>query len=658
MSLKLETSYKPSGDQPNAIKQLVDGIKEGKKNQVLLGVTGSGKTFTIANVINQIQRPILVLSHNKTLASQLYSELKTFFPNNNVEFFVSYFDYYRPEAYLPKSDVYVDKTSKINQDLERMRMSTLNSLLTSRDTIVVSSVAAIYGTSKPQEYEKAFFQIKKSMIIKRQDFFINLIKQQYKRNNINLNPGQFSVKGDIIEIYPSWTEEYNIRIEFFGDEIENISKIDSLTKKLISQEEKAIIFPANSYVFETNNLKNIIQLIELELEQRLKYFKNEGKLLEYQRLKDRIKNDIDSLQEFGYCNGVENYSRYFDYRLEGEKPYTLLDYLPKDTVLIIDESHMMIPQLHGMYNGDKARKLNLVNYGFRLPSALDNRPLKFDEFNQYNFQKIFISATPAEYEIDLVQGEIITQYIRPTGLLDPIIEIVPATNQVDHMYDQIQNQIKNKERTLIITTTKKTSEELTKFFQTKNIKIAYLHSEHKTLERNEILRKLRKGIYDVVIGINLLREGIDLPEVSLIMVIDADKESFFRSKSALVQIAGRAARNSQGQVIFYANSISKSMQETINDNNMKREIQIKYNKKHNIIPKTIIKPITDPIQGHDINNAIDLVLNENANIKSKIAEKEHLINSLRKEMKLAAKKLEFERATEIRDLILELEADL
>lgn len=451
---------------------------------------------------------------------------------------------------------------------------------------------------------------------------------------------------------------YNLRIEFFGDEIESISKIDPLTKKVISKEIKAMIFPANSYVVQSDEIESIIQLIELELEQRLKYFKSEGKLLEYQRLKDRVQNDIDSLQEFGYCNGIENYSRYFDKRLEGEKPYTLLDYLPKDTVLIIDESHMMIPQIHGMYNGDRARKTNLVDYGFRLPSALDNRPLKFEEFQQYDFQKIFVSATPAQYELDLTNGEVITQYIRPTGLLDPIIEVVPAKHQVDHMYDQILKQIEKKQRTLIITTTKKTSEELTKFFQTKNIKISYLHSDHKTLERNEILRKLRKGVYDVVIGINLLREGIDLPEVSLIMVVDADKESFFRSRSSLIQIAGRAARNSEGRVIFYADSISKSMKETIEDNLMKRKLQIKYNQENNIIPKTIIKPISEPIQGHDITSAINLVLSEEKKIKDKLLEKDKLIESLRKEMKLAAKNLEFERATEIRDLILELESSI
>ena len=658
MALQLVTNYQPSGDQPEAIAQLVAGLKSGKKHQVLLGVTGSGKTFTIANVINQVQRPVLVLSHNKTLASQLYSELKSFFPHNNVEYFVSYFDYYRPEAYLPATDVYVDKTSKTNQDLERMRMSTLNSLLTSRDTIVVASVAAIYGANRPEEYEEAFLTLELNQAIKRQDLFVKLVQQQYKRSPIVNESGQFSVKGDVVEIVPGWTDDFHIRLELFGDQIETISKIDPLNKNVISKEQKTIIFPANSYVVQPDHIEQVIELIELELEERLKFFKEQGKLLEHQRLKDRTRNDIDSLREFGICSGIENYARYFDFRQEGQQPYNLLDYLPKDAVLIIDESHMMIPQLHGMYNGDRARKQNLVDYGFRLPSALDNRPLKFAEFSQYDFQKIYVSATPAEYEIDLVAGEVITQYIRPTGLLDPVIEVAPETNQTDHMYDQIQDQIAKKERSLIITTTKKTAEELTKFFQTKNIKIAYLHSEHKTLERNEILRKLRKGVYDVVIGVNLLREGIDLPEVSLIMVVDANKESFFRSRSALIQITGRAARNSNGRVIFYANSISKSMQETIDDNLMKRKAQIAYNQKHQIVPQTIIKPIAEPIQGHDITSAIALVLNQKERLKSRQAERDELIKVLRKEMKAAAKKYEFERATELRDLILELEAEL
>ncbi len=657
MEYKLKSDYNPAGDQLEAISQLTDGVIKNKKNQVLLGVTGSGKTFTIANVIANVNKPVIVLSHNKTLASQLYSELKGFFPENRVEYFVSYFDYYRPEAYLPQKDVYVDKTSKTNQDLEAMRMASLNALTMRKDSIVVASVAAIYGSINPQEYKSTFYNIEVGMVVKRNDFFINLIKRQYKRNNIELVSGCFGVKGDVVEIAPGWTNEYLIRVEFFGDDIEKIARIDPLTKKVKKFYNSLVIFPAAVYSVQDQTINRAINLIEHELSGRLEYFKSNGKLLEYQRLNDRTKNDVDSLKEFGYCSGIENYARHIDGRAENEKPFTILDYLPKDALVIIDESHMMIPQLNGMYNGDRARKNNLVDYGFRLPSALDNRPLKFEEFEKYKFQKIFVSATPGDYEIDLVEGEIISQIIRPTGLLDPTIEIFPSDNQIEDIYDRIQKQIKKNERSFILTTTKRTSEELTKHFQSLGVKIAYLHSDYKTLERNEILRKLRKGVYDVVVGINLLREGIDIPEVSLIMVLDADKESFFRSKRSLIQITGRAARNVNGHVVFYANEISKSMQETIDDNQLKRTIQEKYNKKHNITPTTIVKPIPEPIQGHDLQNAIDYVLNKTQN-KTKKKEIIKVIESLRKEMKAVAKELDFERATEIRDIIFELEADL
>ncbi len=657
MKFKLNSNYQPSGDQPLAIKELIKGIEAKKKNQVLLGVTGSGKTFTIANVIAHVNKPVIILSHNKTLASQLYSELKGFFPENRVEYFVSYFDYYRPEAYLPQKDVYVDKTSKTNQDLEAMRMASLNALTMRKDSIVVASVAAIYGSINPQEYKSSFYNIEVGMIVKRNVFFINLIKRHYQRNNIDLPSGSFSVKGDVIEIAPSWSNEYLIRIEFFGDEIEKIARIDPLTKKVKKFYNSLVIFPAAIYSVQDETINTAINLIELELEERLKYFKSNGKLLEHQRLKDRTTNDIDSLKEFGFCSGIENYARHIDGREQDEKPFTIIDYLPKDALLIIDESHMMIPQLNAMYNGDRARKMNLVDYGFRLPSALDNRPLRFDEFEKYNFQTIFVSATPGDYEVDLVEGEIVSQIIRPTGLLDPTIEIFPSINQIEDIYDRIQKQINKNERTFILTTTKRTSEELTKHFQTLGVKIAYIHSEHKTLERNEILRKLRKGVYDVVIGINLLREGIDIPEVSLILVLDADKESFFRSKRSLIQITGRAARNVNGHVVFYADDISNSMQETINDNKFKRSLQEKYNKLHNIVPQTIIKPIPEPIQGHDLQNAIDYVLNINKK-KAKKTEIIKMIASLKKDMQASAKELDFERATEIRDIIFELEAEL
>lgn len=657
MDYKLASKYKPTGDQPKAIKELVKGVKENKKNQVLLGVTGSGKTFTIANVISHFNKPVIILSHNKTLASQLYSELKGFFPENRVEYFVSYFDYYRPEAYLPQKDVYVDKTSKTNQDLEAMRMASLNALTMRKDSIVVASVAAIYGSVNPEEYKSSFFNIELGMTIKRNTFFINLIKRQYKRNNIELTPGCFSVKGDVIEIAPAWTSDYLIRIEFFGDEIEKIARIDPLTKKVRKFYNFQVIFPAAIYSVQDKTIHRAVNLIKHELEERLDFFKSNGKLLEYQRLNDRTTNDIDSLLEFGYCSGIENYARHIDGRDENEKPFTILDYLPKDSLVIIDESHMMIPQLNAMYKGDRARKENLVEYGFRLPSALDNRPLRFDEFEKYDFQRIFVSATPGDYEVDLVEGEIVSQIIRPTGLLDPTIEIFPSINQIENIYDRIQDQVKKNERTFILTTTKRTSEELTKHFQTLGVKIAYIHSDHKTLERNEILRKLRKGVYDVVIGINLLREGIDIPEISLILVLDADKESFFRSTRSLIQITGRAARNVSGHVVFYADEISKSMQEAIDDNKFKRGLQEKYNKENNITPQTIIKSIPEPIQGHDLQNAIDYVLKQN-NKKAKKTEIIKVIEGLRKEMRDAAKQLEFERATEIRDIIFELEAEL
>ncbi|MGL4343455.1 MAG: excinuclease ABC subunit UvrB [Metamycoplasmataceae bacterium] len=656
-SFKLVSEKNPAGDQINAIKELILGLNNKKKYQVLLGVTGSGKTFTMANVIANQNRPTLILSHNKTLASQIYSELKLLFPENRVEYFVSYFDYYRPEAYLPSKDVYVEKTSQNNQDLEAMRMSALNALTMRNDSIIVASVASIYGAINPEEYKVSFFNIEIGMKIKRSDFFINLVKRQYKRNNIAIESGNFSSKGDVVEICPGWTNEFLLRVEFFGDEIEKISKIDPLSKKIIKTHNSFVIFPASAYSVQENTIQRAIKTIKIELEERLSEFKKQGKELEYQRLKERVNNDIDSMEEFGFCSGIENYARHMDGRESGEKPFTLLDFLPKNSLLIIDESHMMIPQLNAMYNGDRARKMNLVEYGFRLPSALDNRPLKFEEFMNYNIDTIFVSATPGEYELNLTNGEIVSQIIRPTGLLDPTIKIRPAQNQIEDIYDQIKRQIEKKERTIILTTTKKNSEEFTKYFLDKGIKIAYMHSEHKTLERNEIIRKLRKGIFEVLIGINLLREGIDIPEVSLIMVLDADKESFFRSKTSLIQIVGRAARNVNGRVIFYADSISKSMKETIKDNEIKRSIQIKYNEKNNIVPKTIIKKIPEPIQGHDIKNSIEHILSLKKMGKKEKEEKTKLIASLRKDMLESATKLDFERATQLRDIILELESD-
>ncbi|WGI36596.1 excinuclease ABC subunit UvrB [Mesomycoplasma lagogenitalium] len=650
---KLSSENQPRGDQPKAIKELVKGVMENKKHQVLLGVTGSGKTFTMANVIMQTNRPAIILSHNKTLASQLYSEMKMFFPENKVEYFVSHFDYYRPESYLPSKDIYTEKSSKTNWDLEAMRMSAMNSLISRRDTIVISSVAAIYGALNPAEYEESFIYIETKLKLTRENLFRNLVKIGYSKNLMELSPGEFRSKGDSVELFPSWTDDFLVRIDFFDDEIETIAFIDKLNKTIIKKVKNFIIYPASSYTVTNNTIEKATIEIEKELEERLNYFVSENKLLERQRLEDRVKNDIDSLREFGFCSGIENYSRHMDGRQEGEKPYTLIDYLPKDALIFIDESHITIPQFKAMYNGDYQRKRNLVDYGFRLPSALDNRPLKFEEFQEIEQQKIYISATPGEYELDKTNGEIVTQIIRPTGLLDPIIEIKPTERQFEIMFDEIKNQIDNKERTIIITATKRTAEELSRSFRDKKIKSAYIHSEHKTFERNEILRKLRKGIYDVVVGVNLLREGIDLPEVSLIMILEADVNSFARSKNALIQMIGRVARNDHGRAILFADKITDNISETVKDNENKRKIQIEYNEKNNIVPKTIIKPISDPIQGFsDIDKLENL-----GKIKSK-KEKKALIDSLKNEMEIHKNNNDFEKAIELRDLIYELEAEL
>ncbi|WP_027334957.1 excinuclease ABC subunit UvrB [Mycoplasmopsis felifaucium] len=658
---KLHSNYSPSGDQPEAISELVQGIKNGEKSQVLQGVTGSGKTFTIANVIKEFDRPIIVLSHNKTLASQLYSELKGFFPENKVEYFVSYFDYYRPEAYIPSSDSYIDKTSKTNVDLNAMRMSTVNSILTRNDTIVVASVSAIYGALSPYEYEENFLYISKNMELNRDELIKQLIKRNYSRNDVALEMGNFSVKGDLIYIRPAYDESFIIRLDFFGDELDSISTCDPITKEVLRKHNDLIIFPGDAYTVNIDIIKKTCALAQIELDERVKYFEKHNKLLEAQRIKERTDRDLDSLAEFGVCPGVENYSMYLDNRTFGQRPYTLFDYFHgKKPIMFIDESHMMIPQLKAMFKGDRARKQTLVDYGFRLPSALENRPLTFEEFeNDFDFQTVYISATPDEYELDKTNGVITRLFVRPTGLLNPIIEVRPTKAQVEDIYNELQKQKEKNERTLILTITKRLAEELTRFFLEKNEKVAYIHSEHNTFERNEILRKLRKGIYDTVIGINLLREGIDLPEVSLIMVLDADKESFFRSTRSLIQIAGRAARNANGKVIFYADNMSKSMAETIEQNNEIRKIQEDYNLKHNITPKTIIKPIAEPIQGHGIENAVELFF-KNAKSKDKVntaLTKDELIKNLKAQMEQASKELNYERAIELRDLILELKAN-
>ena len=653
---KLISSYKPAGDQPFAINKIVEGINDGKQHQVLLGVTGSGKTFTVANVIEKIQRPALIICHNKTLASQLFSELKELFPQNRVEYFVSYFDYYRPEAYLPKNDLFIEKTSKNNKTLETMRMSAINALSIRPDTIVVSSVAAIYGEYNPKEYRANFCPIELNEKLDRKQIISKIIQIGYKRNKLELNRGDFDFKGDILEIAPSYTDKYNIRVEFFDDIIEAIKHIDPITKNIIKTFKNLTIFPATTYTIKESILENLNAQVNVELEERIKYFNQHNKLIEAQRIKDRTLNDLDSLSEFGYTNGIENYARYLDGRKQGEKPYTLLDYLPKNSIIFIDESHLMIPQLNGMYNGDRSRKETLVEFGFRLPSALDNRPLRFEEFEQYNFPSVYLSATPGDYELNKTNGEIIPQYIRPTGLLDPIIEIKPKNNQIQDIYDRIQNQIKNNERTLILTTSKKHAEELSLYLKEQNIKSAYIHDQFKTFERNEILKSLRLGKYDVVIGINLLREGIDLPEVSLICVLNADLNGFMRNKRSLIQIVGRAARNDHGKVIFYADTISESMRECIIDNSKKREIQSEYNIKNNITPHTIIKPIYDSIQGHilieDIKSYFD-----NKNKKELKYNKEY-IDNLVKQMKKYAKENKFEEAITIRDHLFDLGIDV
>lgn len=646
---KLVSNYKPAGDQPEAINELVHGVLEGKEHQVLLGVTGSGKTFTMANVINQLNRPTLVISHNKTLASQLYSELRELFPENRVEYFVSYFDFYKPEAYIPKSDLYIEKTSRNNKDLEAMRMSALNALSIRRDTIVVASVAAIYAEFNPKEYIQSFMPIESHMKIKLRDLLTKLVNLGYEKHNGDLSSGQFFNKGEVIEICPGYTSESNIRIEMFDDYIERIALINPLTKSIVEVRKSLTIFPATTYNVEKGYIENICNSIESELKERVAYFKSQNQLLEAQRIHDKTLNDIDSLKEFGYVKGIENYARYVDKREPGQKPYTIFDYLPKDAVIFVDESHLMIPQIIGMYEGDRSRKETLIKYGFRLPSALDNRPLKFNEYEEYKFPRIYMSATPGDYEINKANGELVTQYIRPTGLLDPIIEIHSKENQIQDIHDLLKLQIEKKERTLILTTTKKNAEELSLYLSEFKIKSAYIHDGFKTFERNEILKGLRMGKFDVVIGINLLREGIDLPEVSLICVLNADSMGLMRDARSLIQIVGRASRNDHGKVIFYADNITTSMQKAIVDNEHKRTLQIKYNKEHNITPKSIIKPIPAPIQG-------SILLEDNKAIKeaNRTIHNKKYIDNMIGHMKELARAKKYEEAIEIRDYLIEL----
>ncbi|MCQ2794767.1 MAG: excinuclease ABC subunit UvrB [Bacilli bacterium] len=649
---KIVSNYKPTGDQPEAIASLVDGLKKKKQVQVLLGATGTGKTFTIANVIEKVQRPTLVLVHNKTLAGQLYGEFKELFPNNRVEYFVSNFDFYQPEAYLPSTDTYIDKNAVMNDEIEMLRTSAINSILERRDTIVVASVASIYGLTDPDEYRRLVFEIRVGEEINRQDFYKQLVDAQYTRNNLELAPGTFRNRGDIIEIAPVHSRDFVIRIDCFGDEIEKIEEVDPLTGEIRGSFKTYPIFPAYDHASTRERIKRATTSIKEELDDRLKYFKKHGKLLEAERLDMRTRQDIESMLEFGMCKGIENYSRHIDGRKAGERPFNLIDYFPKDFMLVIDESHVSIPQVRGMYNGDRSRKEVLVEYGFRLPSALDNRPLNFEEFESVMPQTICTSATPGDYELARANNKVVEQIIRPTGLLDPKVEVRKTMGQIDDIISEVNKRIKNKERVMIVTLTIKMAEDLTAYLKDRGYKVTYLHNETKTLERSAIIYELRKGKYDILVGINLLREGLDIPEVSLICILDADKEGFLRSTRSLIQIIGRTARNKNGQVIMYADHMTDSMKEAIAETNRRRAIQEKYNKDNGIIPETIIKEIRLPIS----NKESDLTKFTKKGKKSK-SELTAQMKQIEKEMRQAAKEYNFERAAELRDILLELKAD-
>lgn len=648
---ELVSNYTPSGDQPKAIKELVSGIKSGKKDQVLLGATGTGKTFTIANVIKEVNKPTLVLAHNKTLAGQLYSELKELFPNNHVEYFVSYYDYYQPEAYVPSTDTYIEKDASINDEIDELRHSATSSLINSRDVIVVASVSCIYGIGEVDEYKKHTITLKVGDKIERDEVLKKLVEMLYERNNIELKRGCFRVKGDVIELIPVQERTSGIRIEFFGDEVDRISTFDTLTGAIINNKKTITIFAASHFVTDEDKLKIAIERIKEELTDRVSYFKNNNKLLEAQRIEERTNYDMEILSETGFCRGIENYSRHIALKDEGETPTCLIDFFPDDFLLVVDESHVTLPQVRGMYNGDRARKQVLVDYGFRLPSALDNRPLKFEEFRNKINQAIYVSATPGDYELSLTDNKFVEQIIRPTGLLDPTIEVRKTKGQIDDIVGEINKRIERNERVLITTLTIRMAEELTNYLKNLDIKVAYLHNEVKTLERTKIIRDLRLGKYDVVVGINLLREGIDIPEVSLIIILDADKQGFLRSDRSLIQTIGRCARNEHGHVIMYADQISDSMKIAITETERRRKIQNKYNKEHGIIPKTIVKEIRDLISNEDEDKKIEL--------KPKYSKKEkrNMIERIEKEMMEAARNLDFERATELRDIMFELQIE-
>lgn len=646
---KLHSEYKPTGDQPQAIEYLSKGIEHGKKFQTLLGVTGSGKTFTMANIIQNVQKPTLVLAHNKTLAGQLYSEFKEFFPENHVEYFVSYYDYYQPESYIAQSDTYIEKDASINDEIDKLRHSATASLFETRDVIIVASVSCIYGLGDPIDYENMIVSLRPGMEISRDKIMKKLINMQYSRNEIDFKRGTFRAKGDILEIYPSDKSESAIRAEFGGDEIEKISEINPVTGKSIGIRQHVMIFPNSHYVTSKDKMEKALKTIEEEMNERVAYFKSQNKLIEAQRIQERTNFDMEMMKETGFCQGIENYSRHISGREPGSAPFTLFDYFPDDFLLLIDESHATIPQVRAMYNGDRARKDSLVKYGFRLPSAYDNRPLTFNEFEDRINQVVFVSATPGDYEQEHSKENVVEQIIRPTGLLDPKIEVKPVTNQVDDLIEQIRIRVERKERILVTTLTKKMAEDLTSYLKSLDIKVNYMHSDIKALERMEIIRKLRLGEFDVLVGINLLREGLDIPEVSLVAILDADKEGFLRSERSLIQTIGRAARNTDGTVIMYGDSLTDSMEKAISETNRRRSIQEAYNEEHHIIPKTIKKSIRDSIKA---------IQTENIGVEYKFEKEEDIqstISKLTDEMLEHASKMEFEQAAELRDKIKELE---
>ena len=646
---KLHSDYKPTGDQPKAIEYLSKGINENKKFQTLLGVTGSGKTFTMANIIQKVQKPTLVLAHNKTLAGQLYSEFKEFFPENNVEYFVSYYDYYQPESYIPSSDTYIEKDASINDEIDKLRHSATASLFETKDVIIVASVSCIYGLGDPIDYENMIVSLRPGMQKTREEIMKKLIYMQYSRNEIDFKRGTFRAKGDILEIYPSDTSESAVRVEFWGNEVEKIHEINPLTGKPIAQRKHVMVFPNSHYVTTSDKMEKALITIEEELQERIKYFKDNNKLIEAQRIDERTNFDMEMMKETGFCQGIENYSRHISGRPSGFPPFTLFDYLPNDFLLLIDESHATIPQVRAMYNGDHARKESLINYGFRLPSAFDNRPLRFEEFEKKINQVIFVSATPADYEKEHSKENVVEQIIRPTGLLDPKIEVKPVTNQIDDLIEQIRIRIEKHERVLVTTLTKKMAEDLTSYLQSLDIKVNYMHSDIKALERMEIIRNLRLGEFDVLVGINLLREGLDIPEVSLVAILDADKEGFLRSERSLIQTIGRAARNTNGTVIMYADELTDSMEKAITETNRRRKIQEEYNLKNGITPTTISKSVRD---------TISITKQEDIGVEYKMESADDIKNTIAKltdEMLKYAASMEFEKAAEIRDKIKELE---